>query len=339
MINKKIGIAILGVGRWGINLVRNFLAHPQAKLVAIADPNQNNLDQCQQKFNLEKTEIQLTTNWDLIKHNSNINAVVIATPASTHYKLIKDALNIGYHVLSEKPLTLNSLECEELTELSNNKKLQLFVDHTYLFNPAIHQAQEVIKNGKIGDLRYGYASRTNLGPVRQDVDSLWDLAIHDIAIFNHLLNQNPIKVQAESNIWLQENLADLVWLKLIYPNLFIANIHLCWLNPDKQRKLSLVGNKGTLIFDELSPQSPLILQHGYFQKQENYFIPKNVKTEFLKVEKAEPLKVVCHRFLSNINNNNNDEISSGKLATNLVKILEALSLSLAENGKVVNINL
>lgn len=333
---KKIGIAILGVGRWGVHLVRNFLENPQVNLVAIADLNAERLDYCRTKFNLDKTDIKLTTNWDSIKHNSEINAVVIATPASTHYQLIKDALNLGYHVLSEKPLTLNFLECEELTELANQKKLQLFIDHTYLFNPIISKGQEVIKKGNLGTLRYGYASRTNLGPVRQDVDSLWDLAIHDLAIFNHFLGQNPVKVQAEGQVWLQKKLADLVWLKLFYPDGFIAHIHLCWSNPDKQRKLVVVGSKASLIFDEMQSQSPLILQKGYFEKQENNFIPTEVETEILEVEKAEPLKLVCHRFLDNIYNKKNDKISSGKLATNLVKILQALTLSLEKNGAIID---
>jgi predicted dehydrogenase len=333
---KKIGIAILGVGRWGVHLVRNFLAHPQANLLAIADPNQERLDYCRQQFDLDRTDLKLTTNWESIQQNSQINALVIATPASTHYQLIKEALKLGYHVLSEKPLTLNFLECEELTRIAQEKKLQLFIDHTYLFHPAVKKGQEIIKKGDLGTLRYGYASRTNLGPVRQDVDALWDLAIHDLAIFNHFLGQNPVKVQAEGQVWLQENLADLVWLKLFYADGFIANIHLCWLNPDKQRKLSLVGSKGTLVFDEMQSQSPLTLQKGFFEQQGNQFIPTGVKTEVLPLEKAEPLKLVCDRFLDNINNHKDDQLSSGKLATNLVKILQALSLSLEKNGMIID---
>lgn len=332
----KIGIAILGVGRWGVHLVRNFLHHPQANLVAIADPNPERLSFCRQQFSLDKTEIKLTNNWESIKQNSAIDAVVITTPASTHYPLIKDALNLGYHVLSEKPLTLDAVECEELTDLAKSKNLQLFIDHTYLFNPVVTKGQEVVKNGDLGTLKYGYASRTNLGPVRQDVNALWDLAIHDISIFNYFLGQNPLQVQAEAKTWLQDNLADLVWLKLIYPDGFIAHIHLCWSNPDKQRKLCVVGDKGTLVFDEMQSQSPLTLQKGYFEQQGDYFIPNGVETQVLEVEKAEPLKLVCDRFLDNIYNQKDDPLSSGKLATDLVKILQASNLSLENNSIIVN---
>jgi predicted dehydrogenase len=333
----KTGLVILGAGRWGLHLVRNFLEHPHAHLIAVVEPNGQRLDYCQQKFNLSQAQITLAQDWELVKHNPQIEAVVIATPASTHYALIKDALNLGYHVLAEKPLTLDPLECAELTRIATQKKLQLLVDHTYLFNPAVNKGQQIIKAGELGKLRYGYASRTNLGPVRQDVDALWDLAIHDLAIFNHWLGQMPVKVQARGQVWLQPPLADLVWVKLIYPHDFIANIHLCWLNPDKQRKLCLVGTKGTLVFDEMCSQSPLSLQRGYFHKQEDNFIPTGVQTEVLEVEKAEPLKIVCDRFLTNIRNQTEEQLSSGRLATDLVKILQALSLSLQQNGQIIKL--
>lgn len=332
---KKVRIAVLGLGRWGVHLVRNFINHPQANLIAIADPNPERLDYCQEKFKLNQTEVKLTNNWNSIKANCQIDAVVITTPASTHYELVKDALNYDYHVLAEKPLTLDASECEELTKLAQSKNLQLFIDHTYLFNPAIDKGQEVIKNGDLGSLKYGYASRTNLGPVRQDVNVLWDLAIHDISIFNHFLGQTPIQVQAEAKVWLQENLADLVWLKLIYADDFVANIHLCWSNPDKQRKLALVGSKATLIFDEMQSFSPLILQKGYFEQQGDYFLPTGVERKVLKFTEAEPLKLVCDRFLHNIKQNKNDSLASGTLATNLVKVLQALNLSLENQGIIV----
>ena len=335
MITTKI--IIVGVGRWGKHLVRNFLEHPAAEIIGIVDPNPVNLQQCQQLYQLNSHQIKLVSSWQEIKDDSRIDAVVIATPASTHYQLVKSALNCGYHVLAEKPLTLNSTECLELTQLANTKNLQLFIDHTYLFNPIVKRSQELVNQGKIGNLRYGYSSRTNLGPIRQDVNSLWDLAIHDLAIFNFILGQSPVKVQAESQTWLQPNLADLVWLKLIYPDNFMTTIHVSWLNPDKQRKLVIVGDQGSLIFDEMSPDSPLSLQQGYLVEQENYYLPQGLQTEVIKVPQAEPLKLICDRFLTNIQTGATDELSGGQLATNLVKILEALNLSLATNNSIVEV--
>lgn len=332
----KTGIAILGVGRWGVHWVRNFLHHPQAEIIAIVDPSPEKLAECQEKFHLDD-KVVLAKNWASVRLRKDIDAVVVATPASTHYNLIADALTLGYHVLAEKPLTLDPTECLELTHLAEKQQRQLFVDHTYLFHPAVERGQQVVRSQQLGDLRYGYASRTHLGPVRQDVDALWDLAIHDIAIFNYWLGQIPTQVQAKGNVWLQKDLADLVWVTLIYPNGFQAYIHLCWLNTDKQRRLCLVGEQGSLIFDEMSKDAPLTLQRGTFQRQDKLFIPVGQSSEVIKIETSEPLKKVCDRFLQNIQTQPTDPLSSGWLGTQLVKILSCLSLSLQQQGAIISV--
>ncbi|MUG95249.1 gfo/Idh/MocA family oxidoreductase [Scytonema sp. UIC 10036] len=329
-----IKIAVIGVGRWGVHLLRNFLEHPQAKVTAVVDPSPERLTEVKQQYHLDDT-VLLTTEWQAIQQVDGLEAVAIATPASTHYSLISDALCWGYHVLAEKPLTLNPSECRELCQLAEQQKRQLMVDHTYLFHPAVKRGKAVVQAGQLGDLRYGYAARTHLGPVRQDVDALWDLAIHDIAIFNTWLNQIPIKVEARGKVWLQPGLSDLVWVTLTYPNNFQVYIHLCWLNPDKQRRLGIVGSRGSLIFDEMSPASPLTLLYGEFEQRENKFIPTNQRQEVLEIEKAEPLKDVCNSFINCILNNLPSETSSGWVGTELVQILSALTESLNQDGKSV----
>ncbi|MDF2388106.1 Gfo/Idh/MocA family oxidoreductase, partial [Nostoc ellipsosporum NOK] len=362
-----IKIAVIGVGRWGVHLLRNFLAHPQVSVVAVVDPHPERLAAVKQQFKLEEN-ILLTTQWQDLQQVPELTAVAIATPASTHYALIKDALKQGYHVLAEKPLTLDPGECRELCQLAQQQHLILMVDHTYLFHPAVEQGQAVVQAGKLGDLRYGYASRTHLGPVRQDVDALWDLAIHDIAIFNNWLGQVPVKVQATGTIWLQKEgsrewggatavlgspqvehvalgsgeinhfpsgLADLVWVTLTYPDGFQAYIHLCWLNPDKQRRLVVVGSLGSLIFDEMSPSSPLTLLHGELEIQGNHFLPVNQQREVLELATGEPLQRVCDRFVASILHNTPPEISSGWVGTQLVQILTAVSTSLNQGGQPV----
>lgn len=329
----KIGLVILGVGRWGVHFVRNFLHHPSVNLIGIVDPSQDNLENCKTKFKINEQEIILTTQWEKIRHK-NINAVVIATPASTHYSLIADALSLGYHVLSEKPLTLEPSECLALTQLAQQQQRILFVDHTYLFHPVVKKGVEIMRAQRLGVLRYGYASRTHLGPVRQDVDALWDLAIHDIAIFNHWLDETPISVQAQGTTWLQAELADVVWATLIYPSGFKAYLHLCWLNTDKQRRLCIVGTQGSLIFDEMSSNEPLVLQHGYF---EDKYVPTGLEKEVISVSSGEPLKNVCDRFIESIQNQSVELIASGQVATDLVRVLKGLSLSLQKNGAIIEL--
>ncbi len=337
-MNNSIKIVVVGVGRWGVHLLRNFLAHPQVEVVAVVDPNPECLEKVQRQYNLE-ANVLLTTEWQKLQQLPELNAVVIATPAVTHYSAIVDALNWGCHVLAEKPLTLNPTECRQLCELAEKQQLILMVDHTYLFHPAVEKGQAVLQAGAVGDLRYGYATRTHLGPVRQDVDALWDLAIHDIAIFNNWLGELPTMAQATGKVWLQtaspNPLSDLVQVTLTYPSGFQAFIHLCWLNPDKQRRLGVVGSQGSLIFDEMLTDTPLTLMQGEFERQENRFIPVNQQRKVVEIEKGEPLQRVCNGFIECIVENTPSVISNGWVGTQLVEILTALTQSLETGGEPI----
>ncbi|MBD1887078.1 Gfo/Idh/MocA family protein [Microcoleus vaginatus] len=377
----KIGIAVLGAGRWGVNLIRNFLEHPNSQVLAVVDPNRDSLVAVQKQFNLDASVI-LATDWSQVQALPGLQAVAIATPASTHYTLAATALKQGYHVLAEKPLALNLTEAIELCQLAEKQQRQLFVDHTYLFHPAVDRGQRIIQQHQLGKLRYGYAQRTHFKPVRHDVDALWDLAIHDIAIFNTWLEQTPIEVRAIGTVFPKESgkgkkesginkeaaeienqlapsllttnpaekLADLVWVTLTYPDGFQAFIHLCWLNPDKQRRLTVVGSLGTLIFDEMLPETPLILQRGpsdYRGEENNSFesaIAKPSKRiapqptsirhrEVLSLEQVEPLRRVCDRFLNCVQTNTPCLTSSGAASVELIRILSTLSKSLELGGQ------
>ncbi|MBR8831274.1 MAG: Inositol 2-dehydrogenase/D-chiro-inositol 3-dehydrogenase [Chroococcopsis gigantea SAG 12.99] len=329
----KTKFGVIGVGRWGIHYVRNLLQNPQAQLTTIVDSCEDRLKYCLEQFGLESSGVKVTSQWQ----NIEADAIVIATPATTHHALIKEVLTAGYHVLSEKPLTLNPGECLELIELAQQRGLILFTDHTYLFNNSVIEGKKVVESDRLGQLRYGYASRTHLGPVRQDVDALWDLAIHDIAIFNYWLGETPAKVKARGESWLQSGLSDLVWATLNYPSGFTVQIHLCWSNPDKQRRLALVGSEATLIFDELSPVSALTLQRGEFNRDGDAFYPINQSTEIIPVPKNEPLKTVCARFLDSITTKNIPVEASGETAAQLVEILHCLSRSLKNGGEEIKV--
>ncbi|CAD5943311.1 UDP-N-acetylglucosamine 3-dehydrogenase [Planktothrix tepida] len=335
-MTHPINIAIFGAGRWGVHLIRNFQQHPDSQIVAIVDSNPEGLQAVRERFQLPET-VRLVTDGSTIWNLPNLDAVVIATPAVTHFSLISAALKNGCHVFTEKPLTLSVSESLQLCELAEQKQKQLFVDHTYLFHPAVEEGQRVIQSGKLGELRYGYATRTHLEPVRQDVDALWDLAIHDIGIFNHWLGEKPIKVKATGTVWLQpeSGLSDLVIANLAYPSGFQAFLHLCWLNPDKQRRLAAVGTQGTLIFDELQSEAPLTLQHGYFNRIDNTWKAAGLNQEIISIERREPLAQVCDRFLNSIQNHQPSPISSGWVGAELVNVLCALSESLKADGQPI----
>jgi predicted dehydrogenase len=327
---ESVGIALLGAGRWGVNLLRNFLALPECQVVAIADADPTQLARIRQQFDLSP-QVLLTSDWQAALTTPGVTAAVVATPASSHYTVIHAALSQGLHVLAEKPLTLTVADSQALDQLAKAQQRQLVVDHTYLFNPAVTTGQAVVQQ-QLGQLRYGYASRTNLGPVRPDVNALWDLAIHDIAIFNYWLGETPIKVQAQGLGWLQPRLADLVWAQLIYPSGFQAQIHVSWVNPDKQRRLGVVGDQGSLIFDDLQPQQPLTLRLGQFQPQAGRFLPANLDTQAVPVPPLEPLKQVCQHFLDCVQQNQPTDRSSAAVGADLVGVLVALSDSLDQGG-------
>lgn len=378
----KIGIAVLGAGRWGVNLIRNFLNHPNSQVLAVVDPNRDSLVAVQKQFNLDASVI-LAADWSQVQALPGLEAVAIATPASTHYTLAAAALQQGYHVLAEKPLALNLTEAIELCQLAEKQQRQLFVDHTYLFHPAVDRGQRIIQQHQLGKLRYGYAQRTHFEPVRHDVDALWDLAVHDLAIFNTWLEQTPILVRAMGTVFPKEEvgcpssdvrrnkeeginkaaateienpfapslltvnpaekLADLVLITLTYPDGFQAFIHLCWLNADKQRRLTVVGSLGSLIFDEMSPETPLIVQRGTLDcgGEENNSIESAIAPqplslrhrEVLNLESAEPLQRVCDRFLNCVQTNTPCPTSSGWASVELIRILSTLSKSLELGGQ------
>jgi predicted dehydrogenase len=330
-MTKKINIAVIGVGRWGVHWLRVVLENPQVNLAAVVEPNRERLEVVKRQYKLSDNDVLLTTEWQALQNLSELDGVIIATPAATHYSLIADALHWGLHVLAEKPLTINPIKCRELCELAEKQQRILMVDHTYLFHPAVERGKTIVESGELGNLRYGYATRTHLGPVRQDVDALWDLAIHDIAIFNTWIAESPVKVQATGSMWLQ-GVSDLVWATLTYPSGFQAYIHLCWLNNDKQRRLGVVGSQGSLIFDEMLVNAPLTLFKGEFEVQGSNYIPINQSQQVLELEKAEPLKKVFECFLGYMEANTSPAISSGRVGTELVQILTALSESLNQGG-------
>lgn len=331
-----IGIAVFGAGRWGVHLIRNFQNHPQCRVIAVVDPHPEQLQGVKNRLKLN-SDVILAQDWSQALELPGIEAVAIATPASTHYEIISAALKKGYHVFTEKPLTLKYSESVELCQLAQQQQRQLFVDHTYLFHPAVQAGKNIVSQGKLGELRYGYATRTHIEPVRPDVDALWDLAIHDLCIFNSWLQQTPVEVQANGTVWLPQNppQSDLVMAKLIYPSGFQASLHLCWLNPDKQRRLGVVGSQGTLIFDEMSADSPLVFQHGHLEYLGERWKAADVSREVLPIQKAEPLARVCAEFLDCIHQNIPSQISAGGVGAELVKILCGLNESLQQGGKSI----
>lgn len=340
-MTAPLKLGILGLGRWGTHLLRTFLALPEAQVMAIADPHPQRLGAIQSRFALPLVQCFVTGEAAIA--GLELDAVVIATPASTHGQLIQLALERGLHVLCEKPMTLDSVTGATLVRLAADRRRQLMVDHTYLFHPAVQRGRQFCQQMTDHGWRYGCATRTHLGPVRQDADVFWDLAIHDVAIFNYWLGQAPLTVMAWGQTWLQPQaqknfsggLKDVGWIRLTYGAGVEVLIHASWLNVTRQRRLDLVGDQGTLVLDELSPRGLLTWQPGQVIAQSGEFVPMVQDYQVFAIEPVEPLAQMAKHFLHCALTNSPSTMASGEAAMVLVNLMEAIQKAAATGQMVV----
>jgi predicted dehydrogenase len=315
----------------------------------ISDKKEDQLRKLHKKY----PNVYCTLNYQEILKSKEVDGVVIATPSSTHYALSKEALQADKHVLVEKPLALRVGECEELIKIAKKRKKILMVGHTFLYNAAVQKLKEYIKNGELGRVLYIYSRRLNLGIIRDDLNSMWNFAPHDLAIMVYLLDAEPTKVRAKGYTYLQKNLDDVVFITLDFPNKIGAHLHLSWLDPGKIRQMTVVGSKKMVVYDDVSVDAKIqvydkgVMQRksldkmirklshqegfGHFQLQTrsgDIFLPK--------VDFIEPLTIECKHFLDCIINKKTP-LSDGYNGLQVVKILEAAQQSLEKDGIPIKI--
>ncbi|MBN4072029.1 Gfo/Idh/MocA family oxidoreductase [bacterium AH-315-F18] len=330
-----IDIAVIGCGHWGPHHIRTFNSLADARVVAAIDPDERRLNRIGELF----PEISRGTEDQMAGALEAADAVVIATPTATHYELVKKALLANKHVLCEKPLCQTAEQARELVQLAESKGRILMVGHVFLFNGGVIKLKELVDTGELGEIRYLSATRTNLGPIRSDVNVAYDLASHDISIFNWLLGGPPESVSATGGVFLQPGIQDVAFISLCYKNGCMANIHASWLNPKKVRQLTLVGSKKMLTWDDLRLKTPVAIYESGAQA-----IPEHrAYGEYLrismwdsevrlpKVSLEEPLRVQDRHFLQAIQSGSLDR-SDGPFSTDVVSVLEAVATSLENNG-------
>lgn len=340
---KKNNIGIIGCGHWGPNYIRNLSLIPQARVLWVSDLNPKRIEHIKKMY----PEIKATKDYRKIINDPSVDAVIIATPTVTHYNIARECLTRGKDILIEKPLSVNVKEAEELVALAQKKKAVLMVGHTFEYNPGINKVKEFLKKGRLGKIYYLYSTRTNLGPLRNDVNALWDLAPHDISIFSYMLESQPVRVTAQGAGFLQKGLEDIVFITLYYPKNIIVGIHVSWLNPRKVREITVVGSKKMLVFDDLNSQNPVcVYNKGVIRKpyplpyyntfREFKLIIRDGKVTHPKVTVREPLQIECRHFLRCIMRREEPR-SSGKVGLNAVKVLDAVHRSLKDNGKIMEV--
>jgi predicted dehydrogenase len=337
--SAQVGIAVVGCGYWGGNYVRLFSELPDARVVAVCDQRPDRLREVGRRF----PGVHLTTQVDDAATHHGVDAVVVCTEASTHYDVVSRALLARKHVLVEKPITTVSSDAERLIDLAESCSSTLMVGHTFLFNAGVRKVKEYVQSGN-GRVYYLYARRTNLGPIRRDVNALWDLAPHDIAIFNYLLDRTPQWVSAVGGKVLGNRLHDVGFISLGYPENVIANIHVSWADPDKAREVVVVKNDKRIVFNDLNLVEPVrVFEKGVTPVEQEAMSYDDFLFEIRdgditspRIEMVEPLKSQCRHFLECIVNWKRP-ISGGVEGLDVVRVLEAVSRSIESRGLQVEV--
>lgn len=338
-----IGVGIVGAGHWGPNLIRNLHNRITSEVVWVADRDPRRLEQVQQRF----PGMQTTGDVDKLLSDPRVAALVIATPTSTHHELTRAALLAGKDVLVEKPITSSSEQGEELIAVAAERQRILMVGHVFLFNGGVRRVKKYIDDGELGRIYYLSMQRTNLGPIRVDVNAAWDLASHDISIASYWLGAEPLSASAVGGSWINTGVEDTMFATLRYPNEVLVNLHVSWLDPRKNRDITVVGDRRMLTFDDLNLQEAIrIYDKGVAeaQKRTDYIDSFAAARTHVwdgdiiipKVSLGEPLKVECDHFIECVAKRTTP-LTDAKRAVGVVRALEAITRSAKAGGAAVEV--
>ncbi len=329
-------LGVIGCGHWGPNHIRVFSELDRARVIAIADPSEAMRKRMAKRF----PTIQCSADHRDLLSTDAIDAVVIATPTDTHAAIVREALRAGKHVLVEKPLCRTAEEADELSALAEATGRTLMVGHVFLFNPGINRLRESIAAGELGRIHYLDAARTNLGPIRPDVNALYDLGTHDVSIFNYLLDQEPVEVSALGRCIAQETVEDVCFASLRYPDGTLGHIHVSWLNPRKVRTLTVVGDRKMAHWDDIDPSDTLRVYDKGLDEQPYYdsfgefkYLLRNADVRLPHIDYGEPLVKQANAFLDTVLDG--APCRSGPAeARAIVAVLEATCESIRQGGRM-----
>lgn len=336
-------IAVVGYGYWGPNLVRNFSWLGGTQVKYVCDLDQNRLDRVKNQF--PNVEV-VTTDYNQVLEDPEVDAIAIATPVNSHYALAKAALNAGKHVLLEKPMTDNVEQGQEIVDLAKSKNLILMVDHTFLYTGAVKKIKEVIDSGAIGQVYYFDSIRVNLGLFQSDVNVIWDLAPHDLSIMLYLIGKTPVSVSAQGMAHVEGHLENIAYVTVYYADNTMAHFHVNWLSPIKVRKVLIGGSDKMIVYDDMeNVEKVKIYDSGVdlesADKDSIYSSLVQYRTGDMyapKLDNIEALKEECQHFVDCIENNK-QPISNGEFGLSIVKILTAAQQSIKEHGKNITLDI
>ena len=317
-------IGLIGYGYWGSNLFRILSANPEFKLVAVADASEARRDALRLSYGSGRIALSAL---DLLD-DDGIEAVVIATPVGTHFELARRAILAGKHVLVEKPMCASVAEAEELVALADRYGVVLMVDHTYLFTGAVQHITSIVRAGEFGRICYYGSMRVNLGLFQPDVDVLWDLAPHDLSILDHLIDEEPTRIEASGYCHVNQHLPDIVYLTLHYASPIVAHLNLSWMSPVKVRRVAIGGTNKMIVWDDLNREETVKIYNSGIQVQPEDQRPVIIPAYRIgdvhspRLASREALSAVLEHF-SDVIAGRTPSIMSGERGLRIVRILEA----------------
>lgn len=336
---KRPGIGVVGLGHWGPHYVRIFSQMSGCRLVSFCDTDPGRLREMERAF----PGVTATTDPAELCESGDIDAVVVATPASTHSDIALRCINHGKDLLVEKPLALTSADCAGLVEAAGRAGSILMVGHTFLYNAGVKKMKELVDAGDLGRIYYLLFARTHLGLIREDVSAIWDLAPHDVSIASYLLGRRPEGVSAVGSAFLKDGRQDVAFVNVFYPDDVVANIHVSWIDSNKERRVTVVGSERRVVFDDLNDLEAVKI----FEKGVSVEKPVTDFGEFRlllrdgdiispRIEPSEPLKNMCQHFLDCLISRK-EPLTDGTSGLETVKVMEVIERSLAEKGCYVPI--
>jgi predicted dehydrogenase len=322
-VNNR-AIAIVGLGYWGPNLARNFDDLAELRWLCDASPD------ALERYGVRYPQARTTTNYEEVLGDPEVDAVVVATPAVTHYELSKRALEAGKHVLVEKPPAMNAADAEDLLAASESSGRVLMPGYLLLYHPAVRKVKELVGSGELGQVFCVYSNRQNLGRIRTDENALWSLGIHDLSVILYLLEEEPSEAWAHGNSFLTPGIEDVVFCYLRFPSGRIAHMHLSWLDPHKMRRVTVVGREKMVVFDDMELERKVtIYEKGPWQPTDTYGEWQTRTGDIFspEVPNDEPLRMECRHFLELVAGDG-DPLHAAREGLAVVRVCEQLQTSL-----------
>lgn len=332
-----VKLAIIGLGHWGPNYLRIFSQMDQCKVIACVDQDKNRIE----TFKKNYPDVHFYTDLNSLYEKESLDATVIATPTSTHFQIAQKAFENKQNILIEKPLAVTAEECVELNRIAKQQKKLLMVGHTFLYNDAVNWIKKFVDEGNAGKIYYLYAVRTNLGPIRKDVNALMDLAPHDVSVFLYLTGKKAKAVSAQGMACLNNEREDVSFLTLYFDDGVLGHIHVSWLDPRKVRQTTVIGDKKMVLFDDIQVMEPIRIYDKGVRQPREYYDFGEFKTVLYdgdvvipKVQMGEPLKNQCKEFLNCVEKGK-IPLSDGIFSTEVSRVLSGAMKSLKQKGEII----